>query len=360
MNSSLPKYIHAENWIKEAIKHKEITEKLPGERVLASQLGISYMTIRKAIDNLVEQGYLYRIPTKGTYVADRSKNTRKETHNIGYFLDSSIKDGLTSPYYSLIFNALEKEAAKRGYSLIYFSNISEENSVQKMKKIDGAIVSCFPRIENVIQEIKRLVPVVLIDNASFDKSIPSIIIDNFNAVADSVNYLCSLGHERIGFITGLEDSDVGNNRLAGYRYGLKSRGIHENPEYIFKGDYTYETGKEGLRHLLSLDNAPTAIMCANDSMALGAMKEANRLGMSVPDDVSIVGFDDITVASQINPPLTTVAAPIDKIAALSVDMIHALINNIELEKEHVALKATTKVRSSCTYPREDLDLRITA
>lgn len=348
MNNATPKYIHVQNWIKDAIRRAAIVDKLPGERVLAKELGISYMTVRKAIDNLVDQGVLYRIQTKGTYVANPNSAPRKETKNIGYFLDSTIKDGLTSPYYSLIFNALEKEAARRGYSVIFFTEISESNSIDHMSKIDGVIVSCFPRIEHVIQEIKRLVPVVVIDNASYDKSISSIIIDNFNAVVESINYLCSLGHKRIGFLTGLDDSDVGKNRLAGYRHALKMHGIDEIPELVFRGDYSFNTGKKGARTLLRLDEPPTAIMCANDSMALGAIKEANRQGLSVPNDLSIVGFDDITVAAQINPPLTTVAAPIEEIASLSVEMLYSLIHGRPLEKQHVALPAHLKVRGTCT------------
>ena len=351
MDNSLPKYLLAENWIKEAIKRKEVEERLPGERTLARELGMSYMTVRKAIDNLVKQGVLYRVPTKGTYVADQAGVRRKQTKNIGYFLDSSIKDGLTSPYYSLIFNALEKEAARRGYALVYFSDISQANSARNMSKIDGVIVSCFPRIEHLIQEMKQSVPVVVIDNASHDKTIPSVIIDNFNAVVESIDYLCSLGHRRIGFMTGLYDSDVGNNRLAGYRYALSNHGIEESEELIFRGDYTFATGESGARSLLVLDNPPTAIMCANDAMAIGAIKWASSQGLKIPEDLSIVGFDDIAVASQIIPPLTTVAAPIDRIATLSVELLQASIRGQEVDNRHLALSAKLAVRGTCC-PRE--------
>jgi len=351
MGKPTPKYIQAEIWIKDAIKKHVIDQKLPGERMLAKELGMSYMTVRKAIDNLVKQGYLYRVPTKGTFVADRSKEKRVATKNIGYFLDNSIKDGLTSPYYSLIFNALEKETGKRGYALLYYSNLNADNASKALSKVDGVIASCFPRIEDIIQDIKQVVPVVVMDNASFDKSIPSIIIDNFTAVADSIHELCVLGHKRIGFLTGLDDSDVGNNRLAGYRFALKKHKIEENPDYIFKGDYSFEAGIKGVAALCKLSNPPTAIMCANDSMALGAMKEASRLGLHVPEDMSIVGFDDISVASQIIPPLTTVAPPIEMLTSLAVDMIDALIQGTTTQSQHVALPALLQNRGTTASPR---------
>ena len=125
--------------------------------------------------------------------------------------------------------------------------------------MDGVIISCFPRIENIIHEINQHVPVVVIDNSSSDKTIPSIIIDNFNAVRDSVSYLCSLGHKRIAFMTGLEDSDVGKNRYAGYKSGLDNHGIKLNRELVFKGNYSFESGVKGANYFLSLKKPPTAI-----------------------------------------------------------------------------------------------------
>ena len=325
MNKLTHKYLAAENKIRESIRYCEINSRLPGERILAEELGISYMTVRKAVENLVAEGVLYKIPKKGTFVAN-PKTVHNKTKNIGYFLDKSIQEGLTSPYYSLVFNALEKEAAKNGYALLYFSDISDFNSLKNAKKIDGAIVSCFPRIENIIQEMNSVVPVVGIDNSSADKSIPSVTIDNFESVAESVDYLCSLGHKRIGFITGLEDSDVGKNRLAGYVSALKRHGIRKNMHLVYKGNYSFESGTKGADHFLSMDRPPTAIMCANDAMAIGAIREIRRRELNVPDDISVMGFDDIVVASQITPALTTVAAPIGEIAKHSVKMLNSIIN----------------------------------
>ena len=134
------KYLLAQEKIKQAVDLLNIDDRLPGERVLAKDLGISYMTVRKAIENLVEEGVLYKVPKKGCYVAD-PKLKRKKT--IGYFLDSSIEEGVTSPYYSLIFDALEKQAAKQGNALIYFSESNEgdlsSETLKVIEKLDGVI-----------------------------------------------------------------------------------------------------------------------------------------------------------------------------------------------------------------------------
>ena len=353
MTKPTPKYLLAQEKIKQAIKHKEIADKLPGERMLAKEYGYSYMTIRKAVNNLVDEGILYKLPTKGTYVADRKKN-KKKTKILGYFLDSSIAAGLTSPYYSLIFNSLERQASKHGYSLTYFSDIGDSSSLKHMNNVDGVIMSCFPRIEYLVHDINQHVPVVVIDNSSSDKTIPSIIIDNFNGVITSVDYLCSLGHKRIGFMTGLGDSEVGTNRYAGYINGLIHHGLNIDEKLVYRGDYSFESGAKGVDYFFSLKQPPTAIMCANDAMAIAAIRQAIQCGVSVPDQLSIIGFDDIPVSSQISPTLATLAAPIDKITELACDMLISLITGEQLDNKHIALPAELVIRESCAIAKETI------
>ena len=339
------RHIYAEKSIRETIRQLKAGDKLPGERTISKELGISYMTTRKAIENLVAKGLLYKIPKKGAYVADHKEATTK-TKNLAYFLDSSIKGGLSSPYYSMIFDAVEKEAAKNGYSLMYISNAGGSDFLEIAKKIDGVIISCFPRIEPLIQELKARVAVVCIDNSSADKSIPSVTLDNFNSVANSIDYLCTLGHERIGFITGLDDSDIGRDRLAGYLGALKNHHIAEDRDLVFRGDYTFATGRRGADYFLSLASPPTAIMCANDTMAISAIKEISTRGLKVPDDMSIIGFDDIVLASQITPALTTVSVPVEEMAKRSIDLLRSQINDNDLKYQHTSLPCQLVLRET--------------
>ena len=351
--SDLPKYIIVENYIKKEIKNKTLVDKLPGERSLAKELGFSYMTIRKAIENLVTEEVLYKVPTKGTYV-NKDKGKKKKTLTIGYFLDGSIKSGISSPYYSLILNALEKVAAKEDYSVVYFSDTSVERLKKTLSKLDGVIATCFPRIENTIQEIKDNIPIVLIENSAADKTIPSVIIDNFNANLDSADYICNLGHTRIGFMTGLEDSDIGKSRYAGFKHGLNKNNIESDESLIFRGNYSYEAGIEGAEYYLSLEQIPTAIICANDSMALGAMQKFKQEGFDIPEDISIIGFDDIDVASHIMPTLTTIRAPVNQIAKQAFATLKDLIMNKEPEHQHIAIAAKLMIRESCSKLKKNV------
>ena len=353
MDTTIPKYLLVEDHIRQQITQRKITDRLPGERVLAKELGYSYMTIRKAVENLVAEGLLYKVPTKGTFVADQ-KAQKPKTRTIGYFLDSRIAGGLSSPYYALIFDALQKLTAREGYSLTYFTDADQSNLHRVMAKLDGVIATCFPRVENFIQEIKGIVPVVAIDNSAADKTIPSVIIDNFSALIESVDYLCSLGHKRIGFITGLEDSEVGKNRYEGYKSGLIKNGIDAVPELVFRGNYTFGSGVSGVEYFLSLEQRPTAIMCANDSMALGSISKLHQEGLEVPDDMSIVGFDDIDLASQITPSLTTVFVPVNEIAVCAFNMLQCLIDGKPLENRHLALAAHLVPRATTTEVTAEL------
>ncbi len=346
MNENLSKYRQVENKIKDDIKSGLIKDKLPGERVLAEQLAVSYMTVRKAVQRLVDSGILYKVPTKGIFL-NSSPVVGQETHNIGFFLDDRIKDGVSSPYYSLVFSALEKEAIKNGYNLVFFSNFDDLNPLMNKRKVDGMVISCFPRLENGIQELKSLIPIVLMDNNSADKTIPSVVIDNFNGIAGAVDYLCSLGHERIGFISGLLDSDVGKDRLKGFVTAINNRGLKEDKELVYKGDYSYLAGEKGVAYFLALPVPPTAILCANDTMAISALKAIRENGLSVPEDISVVGFDDISVAAQMHPELTTVAAPIKQIAGISMEMLISAIKGADLSYKHVILPTRLVVRNSC-------------
>ena len=247
--------------------------------------------------------------------------------------------------------ALAKESVNNGSNLIYFSDFNDLDSVKSQNKIDGIIINSSQRLEYRLLQLKKLYPIVLIGSSAADKSMPSVIIDNFNGIVDAMDYLCSLGHSRIGFITGLLDSAVGTDRLQGYVSSLHKYGIAEEKDLIYGGDYSYDSGAKGAEQILSLASPPSAIVCSNDSMAIGAIRAIHEMGLEVPGDISVVGFDDIVVASQIYPPLTTVVAPISEMAASSIKMLVSLIGGVVPDVKHVALPAHLVIRESCASPK---------
>ena len=346
-DETLPKYQIIQQEILSAIAAGHYQDKLPSERALAERFGFSYMTVRKAINNLVLQGVLYKVPQKGIYVQHQQIKPLKQT--IGYFLDQQIKEGIASPYYSMIYQALVNEAAKHDVKVVYFSDTQLQQFNALFDSLDGVIATCLPHNEALIAEIKRALPLVVIDNASEDKTIPSVIIDNFTADYNTVKYLAEMGHTTIGFMSGLIDSDVGQNRFRGYKYAMLDLTLPLEDRFVYMGNYSFESGKEGAEYFLSLDTLPSAIICANDSMALGAIQTFQNAGVKIPEQISIIGFDDIHVASQVSPALTTVAAPINEIAYHAFKNLNCLIHKQPLTMQHIALSATIKQRRTCQY-----------
>ncbi|HBN2443111.1 TPA: substrate-binding domain-containing protein, partial [Escherichia coli] len=129
------------------------------------------------------------------------------------------------------------------------------------------------------------------------------------AAFDAVNYLYEQGHKRIGCIAGPEEMPLCHYRLQGYVQALRRCGIMVDPQYIARGDFTFEAGSKAMQQLLDLPQPPTAVFCHSDVMALGALSQAKRQGLKVPEDLSIIGFDNIDLTQFCDPPLTTIAQP---------------------------------------------------
>ena len=343
-NQDTPKYKIVENEIQKRIEDQVFLDKIPGERTLAEEFGFSYMTVRKAINNLVHKNVLFKVPKKGTFV-NHSKDVEHLT--IGYFIDQKIKSGISSPYYSMIYNAIEKEAAKYDFTVIYFSDSDPERLNKILKKVDGVIATCFPHNESIIAQMKKQSPLLVIDNASIDQTIPSVVIDNFTADYTTVEYLYKLGHKKVAFMTGLNDSNVGRNRLNGYKQGVIDFDLDQSEDLVFYGNYSFESGIEGANYFLQQDELPQAIICANDAMAVGAIQRFKAAHIRIPEDISVIGFDDIPLASQVTPALTTISVPTQEIAHHAFTMLKQIIDKKPLTFQHVSLSANLVTRDSC-------------
>jgi LacI family transcriptional regulator len=191
---------------------------------------------------------------------------------------------------------------------------------------------------------------VRITYAQLDDPSRLVISNDRLAVAEVANYLVSLGHKRIGYIAGPPGFRSAIERLAGFRDALAARGVRLEPELIVEGGYTYESGVTGSEKLLALSPRPTAIFASNDEMAAGVYRAANRLGLAVPADLSIVGFDDGAIAARLLPSLTTIRLPIRELGRLAANKIlhpeapggtHAMVTPVE---PHLV------IRDSCQPP----------
>lgn len=190
-------------------------------------------------------------------------------------------------------------------------------------------------------------PVVAVDPHYEITEYPSVISTNREGAMEAMNYLIALGHRRIGFISGRFDLMSANRRLRGYQDSLAQAGIPLDPGLIVQGDFTAETALQYARQLLNLPQPPTAIFAANDQSALGAYQAAQEAGLSIPADLSIIGFDNIPDAAQADPGLTTVDQSIQEMGKIAVSMLVKLIEGTPLENHIVKTSTRLVVRGSC-------------
>lgn len=227
-----------------------------------------------------------------------------------------IVPDICDPFFSEIIRGIEVTAAEKGY-LVLIGDCAHQNQQEKTfidliitKQIDGMLLlgSRLP-FDASIEEQRNLPPMVMANEFAPELELPTVHIDNLTAAFNAVNYLREQGHQYIGCIAGPEEMPLCHYRLQGYVQALRRSGITVDPHYIARGDFTFAAGGEALERLLSLPKPPTAVFCHSDVMALGALSYAKRRGLKVPNDLSIIGFDNISLAEFCDPPLTTVAQP---------------------------------------------------
>ena len=227
-----------------------------------------------------------------------------------------IVPDICDPFFSEVIRGIEVTAAEQGY-LVLIGDCAHQNQQEKTflnliitKQIDGMVLlsSRLP-FDASVEEQRNLPPMVMSNEFAPELELPTVHIDNLTAAFNAMNYLLELGHKRIGCIAGPEDMPLCHYRLQGYVQALRRSGITVDPHFIARGDFTYEAGANALKQLLELPQPPTAVFCHSDVMAPGALSYAKRQGLKVPDDLSIIGFDNISLTEFCDPPLTTVAQP---------------------------------------------------
>ena len=245
-----------------------------------------------------------------------------------------IYDNLSSAYVMDVQTGVLKACTDNGYNLVIHpcnnksENLSQElvNLVQK-SRLDGLILTppITDREELVAELFDRNINVVSIAPGQKDINRDSVSSNDAEISCELMQYLIEQGHSKIGFISGDPDHGSAYKRLNGYKKALKVAGIKYDPNLVYEGDFSFESGERAGHSLLNLENRPTAIFASNDYMAAGVLKVAHNLNLHVPNDVSLVGFDDAPVSRQIWPSLTTIKQPV---AAMAEAATKLLINKI--------------------------------
>ncbi|GAB7049939.1 LacI family DNA-binding transcriptional regulator [Catenuloplanes indicus] len=307
-------------------------------RVLNGRSDVSPQTRERVEELLRQHGYRRR--------AARSR--------VSASLIDLVFNDLDSPWAVEIIRGVEDVAHAAGVgtvvSAIHQRSTSARQWLQNLRAraTDGVIFVVSDLSPPLLAELRRLnIPMVVVDPAGVPAmDIPTIGATNWAGGLSATEHLLSLGHRRIGFIAGPKRLLCSRARLDGYRAGLEAAGIEVADELLFQGDFYHESGFAGGAAMLELDDPPTAIFAASDQMAFGVYEAVRRRGLRVPDDISVVGFDDLPEARWASPPLTTVRQPLAEMGLLAARTVLRLAQGEDIETPRVELATHLVVRDS--------------
>lgn len=313
-------------------------------RVLSGNVRVSEVTRARVLRAVDELQYVLN-PSARRLAGGRS-------HVVGLLLpDFKVSYGAE------IIKGVDDELAKHGFDLmLYNAHRGTDRAAAYMAAIerglaDGLVV-VLPRDAgpylNTLQT--RRFPCVLIDHQGRNDEAGdcwAVDVTNWQGAYDATRHLIALGHRRIGFITGRMNLGCARDRLAGYRDALQAHGVDEDSSLVQVGTFNHSEGYSCGKALLALPEPPTAIFAANDLMAFGVMEAVRDAGLRVPEDVSIVGFDDIPQCLMTHPPLTTVRQPLQEMGRTAVRMLIRVINDPSQPPERVRLHTQLVLRGTC-------------
>ena len=307
-------------------------------RVLNGKVDVAKETKNHILSIIDDLGY-------STNLAARSMRSQKKN------LIGLIMPDIAYPFAIEVMKGVNRAIAESEFDLLVYTSgdvrkrgrvTSEQKYITLLAKSisDGVIV-----VAPVASEYNIDKPIVSIDPVMSNPSYPSVHATNYQGALEAMEYLLGLGHRRIGFINGRAELESANRRLSGYRDALEKAGIPIQQELIASGDYTTETGILCGRQLLALANRPTAIFASNDQMAMGVYQVAEEMGLRIPEDISLVGFDNISESKYLG--LTTVDQFISQQGYGATQMLIQIINEIPLEKQTLKVQTQLIVRNSC-------------
>jgi len=312
-------------------------------RVLNKSENVSPKT-RKKVEKVIKKlGY------QRNRVARRLRAKEGKTHMMGLLIPD-----IQNPFYVEVVRGVEEYALANDYAVL-MCNFAQEEAREKLylnimrsEGIDGLIVAPVHQWDKgVIDLVHSGLPIVCVDRGLSGIEADVVVVSNSQGTFEAIELLVQLGHERIGFIAGKPQIPTSMERLRGYEAALRRYDIAKDESLIKFGDSKHESGKELSKELLSLEKPPTALFTGNNLITLGALETIHKRGLNIPDDIAIVGFDDMYWSISLNPPLTAVSQPGYEIGRRATEMLLQRIADPRREYAKVELRTKLVVRQSC-------------
>jgi len=303
-------------------------------RTVAERAGFSIATVSRTING---------VPTVDPKIAKKVWATIKE---LGYQPNTQARalvsgrsrlfgliiSDITNPFFPELIQGFEDIAVNFGYEILIGSTGHDPKLMERVidrmlqRNVEGAAVMTFGIEETVLDRLAaRGVPLVFIDVAPDEKGMSTLTVDYAKGISQAVQHLAVLGHRRIGFIAGPAGLHSAVLREEAFRSAMTDIGLPPPPEYIVRGDHTLEGGTEAMGSLLRLKSPPTAVMCSNDMTAIGVLHATADAGLKVPEQMSVIGFDDIHIARYMIPPLTTIQMSCRDLAQTAFNALRAYV-----------------------------------
>ncbi len=324
---------------------------------VAREAGVSIATVSRVLNDIdvVNEDTKKKVKdaiTKLAYrpnIVARSLKTQKSS-TIGIIIPD-----ISNQFYPEIVRGCEDVANIYNYNIMLCNadlDVEKEMEALKIlkeKMIDGVIYMSNSIEHNIIDLIKELqLPTVLVETTDAEGIFPSVTIDNVMAAADAVKYLANKGNKKIAYVgTTIEKVNALAKRYAGYNKGLEEIGIALDEELVYFGGVKARDGYTGINTILDKGKGVDAVFCASDEIAMGVINALRDRAIKVPEDIDVMGFDDIYSASIFYPKLTTVAQPMYDMGSVSMRMLIKAINNLKVEEEHFVLPYRIVERDSC-------------
>jgi DNA-binding LacI/PurR family transcriptional regulator len=322
---------------------------------VAEKAGVSIATVSKVINNTGRisektrkkvQEIMEQLHYEPSMVA--SALTSKRTGTIGLLVPD-----IANPFFAEVARSFEDYAQKLGFGLVICSTDGKDEkarlylSLLMRKQVDGLIITTYIKDADLLEQLtQRQIPIVLFSVDIPTLSVNAVSVDDYKGGLQATNYLLSLGHKRIGVIAEDLSTSSSSYRIQGYKEAMTNAGVKVIESDIICTKATVKNGETIAQQLLKKKGRPTAIFACNDLLAIGAMQAARKLEIKVPEELSIIGFDNTILAEIANPPLTSVSQPIKEMANQAMTALVEEIENEQSSKQRVFMLPELVIRNS--------------
>lgn len=325
---------------------------------VARRAGVSVSTVSRVLNEpgMVNEQTRARVQAvvdeMGYYPSRVARRLRVESGRSN--LIGLVIPDIQNPFFADIARGVEDVAQQQGY-MVFLGNSDEDAgkekrylNVMRAESVDGIIVPPVSESDGAVLDLARSgLPIVCVDRRLLKASVDTVIVDNARGVHEAMEHLIRLGHRRIGFIEGLPHLSTSRERLQGYRQALESHGIEPDGSLVRQGNSRQESGRQLAGELLELDDRPSALLVGNNLMTLGALEAIHARGLQIPEDVAIIGYDDMPWAQALDPPLTAVRQPGDEVGRRAMELLLQRVREPRRSVSTVIMQPELVVRRSC-------------